>query len=83
MYDVETYPSAQESIQRLIRSGWTMCQLTYEGNSGYVVWEVSGSNGENQISILGASPEEAWHRAVEAAAACGMLKGWPRPSHGM
>jgi hypothetical protein len=29
------------------------------------------------------APAEAWHRAVEATAACGMLDGWPRPKGGL
>jgi hypothetical protein len=30
-------------------------------------------------TLPGRVSADAWHRAVEAAAACGMLSDWPRP----
>jgi hypothetical protein len=52
----------------------------FTGSSGRTIYQVDGSNGENRLKVDGATPAEAWHRAVEAAAACGMLSDWPRPS---
>ena len=48
-------------------------------SSGRTVNQVDGSNGENRIRVEGSTPAEAWHRAVLAAVACGMLADWPRP----
>jgi hypothetical protein len=75
-------PPIGDCIERLVRSGWTMRKIRFEANSGRMVWRVGGHNGENEITSEGATPAEAWHRAVEAASACGMLKGWPRPPDG-
>jgi hypothetical protein len=36
-------------------------------------WQVDGPNGENRLRVEGATPAEAWARAVEAAVAAGML----------
>ena len=33
------------------------------------------------MAVKGVTPAEAWHRADEAAAACGMLADWPRPTN--
>jgi len=41
--------------------------------------QVDGSNGENKLRVESSTPAEAWFRAVEAAAAVGMLADWPRP----
>jgi hypothetical protein len=43
---------------------------------------VDGSNGGNKLRVEGSTQAEAWHRAIEAAAACGILDGWPRPARG-
>ena len=83
MHEVETYPPAKESIRRLIRSGWIMYQVMHIGPSAEPVWLVYGSNGENKVRVETTSQSEGWHRAVEAAAACGMLSDWPRPSRGV
>jgi hypothetical protein len=32
------------------------------------VWQLNALNGENKLRVEGATPAEAWHRAVEAAA---------------
>jgi hypothetical protein len=66
------YPSPEESIDRLHRSGWHLGVSVFTDSSGRTVWQVDGSQGENRIQVQGASRGEAWHRAVEAAAA-GML----------
>jgi hypothetical protein len=75
------FPPAEESIDRLRRSGWSM------GESGSVVagcrvYVVDGRNGENRILAEGATAREVWWRACEQAAVCRMLRDWPRPSSG-
>jgi hypothetical protein len=51
-------------------------------------WNASGdsagtvSHGLDEIRAEGATAREAWDRAVEQAAACGMLQDWPRPTGG-
>jgi hypothetical protein len=76
------YPPAEESLERLQRSGWSMGVAIFVGPIGATGWRVDGSNGENQIRVVGTTLAEAWHCAVLAAAACGMLAEWPRPSSG-
>ena len=73
MPDHTDYPPAEDSLARLHRSGWSTGEAAFTGSSGWTVWQVDGSNGENKIRVEGSTPTEAWHRAVEAAAACGML----------
>jgi hypothetical protein len=79
MHDRADFPPTEESLARLHRSGWSTGEAVFTGASGRTVWQVDGSNGENRILAVAASQREAWHRAVEAAAACGMLADWPRP----
>jgi hypothetical protein len=79
MGDRQRFPSFEESGARLLRSGW---RLSHRGRpliGGGLVYVVDGRNGENRIHATGPTLFEAWHRAVEQAAACGMLRGWPRP----
>jgi hypothetical protein len=62
------YPSVDESFARLHRAGWSI------GETGsFVVWLVSGTNGENVIHVEGRSQAEAWYRATLQAEAVGML----------
>jgi hypothetical protein len=74
------YPPPEDSLAHLHRSGWSMGEAGFTGSSGRTVHQVDGANGENRIRVEGATPAEAWRRAVEAAAACGMLADWPRPA---
>jgi hypothetical protein len=67
--NVADSPTAEESRDRLHRAGWSVGDV---GTSGGSCW-VTGTNGENQIAAVGATPDEAWHRACEQAAAVGML----------
>ncbi len=57
-----------------------MGEAGFAGASGRTVSQVDGSNGENKIRVEGSTPAEAWFRAVEAAAECGMLRDRPRSS---
>jgi hypothetical protein len=70
----------EEALDRLIRSGWRLGHRGRHVTGVGVIYTVVGVNGENQICTTGMTLSEAWHRAVEQAAACGMLAGWPRPS---
>jgi hypothetical protein len=73
-------PPPEESLARLRRSGWSLGETAFFTEVGGVVYQVDGSNGENKILVRGATAREAWWRAIEAAAAVGMLVDWPRPS---
>jgi hypothetical protein len=79
----DRYPLAEESVQRLVRSGWAIHEAPITVPSGLTVHQAGGANGENRIVARGATLAEAWYRAVQAAASCGMLEGWPRPSRGV
>jgi hypothetical protein len=63
-----SYPSVDESLDRLRRAGWSI------GETGTATrWIVSGANGENLIQSEGRTQAEAWARACEQARAVGML----------
>jgi hypothetical protein len=79
MLDPDTFAPAEESLHRLHRSGWSCGEAGFTGSSGRTVWQVDALKGDQRIRVEGATAAEAWHRAVEAAAACGMFGGWPRP----
>jgi hypothetical protein len=66
-------PPPEKSLQRLHRSGWSMGEAGFTGASGCHVHQVDGSNGENKLLVRAGTAAEAWHRAVQAATACGML----------
>ena len=76
------HPPPGESLARLHRSGWKTRQVTIIRLSGDTIDRAEGANGENQICVDGVTAGEVWHRAVEAAVACGMIEDWPRPSDG-
>jgi len=80
MPDHTEYPPTEESLHRLRRSVWSTGEAGFTGSSGRTVWQVDSANGENRIRVEGATPAEAWWRACKAAAACGILDRWPRPS---
>jgi hypothetical protein len=67
-----TYPSVDESRDRLHRAGWSIGEMAY-GPDHALVWLVSGTNGENRIEAHGRSQSEAWYRATLQAAGVGML----------
>jgi hypothetical protein len=73
------FSPTEESISRLRRSGWIVRESRWTDWDGQTVHQVNGHNGENKILVIGPTPSEAWWRACEAAAAVGMLEGWPRP----
>jgi hypothetical protein len=47
---VTTYPSPDESLDRLHRSGWSVGEVAFGSK-----WHVSGYNGENVIRARGRS----------------------------
>jgi hypothetical protein len=63
-----TYPSVDESFDRLHRAGWSIGETT-----STTVWIVTGTNGENRIHAEGGSQAAAWHLATLQAEAVGML----------
>jgi hypothetical protein len=67
------YDSSDDPLALLHRSGWSIGDTAFHGSDG-LVWVVTGSNGENLIRAEGVTRAEAWHRAVEQAAAVGMLR---------
>jgi hypothetical protein len=69
---VPTYPSVDESRDRLHRAGWSVGEAAI-GPAHALVWLVSGSNGENLLNVGGASQAEAWWRACVQAREVGML----------
>jgi hypothetical protein len=77
MYDTDEFlfgfPAPEESMTRLRRSGWSAGRAAFTDSHGRVVWQVDARKGETQIKVEGESQSEVWWRAVEAAAACGML----------
>jgi hypothetical protein len=73
------YPPAEESLECLHRSGWYCGEAGFTYPDGRYIHLVDGWNGEKKFRVEGATPAEAWYRAVEAAAAAGMLVDWPRP----
>lgn len=75
MVNNRSLPSFEESWRKLRCSGWRLGHRGRPVGGGGFVYEVKGRNGENQIHATGATLTEAWHRAVEQAAACGMLTG--------
>ena len=80
MRNRRSLPSFEESYERLSVSEWRLSHRGLPLIGGGLEYVVYGRNGENQIHATGATLFEAWHRAVEQAAACGMLAGWPRPA---
>jgi hypothetical protein len=72
------HPPGQDYFHRLDHSGWSCGEAGFTGRSGRTVWQVDGSNGDNKLRVEGATPAEAWHPAIETAAACGMLRERPK-----
>ena len=67
-----TYPTVDESLDRLRRAGWSVGDTAF-GSENALVWYVCGSNGENRIESRGISWAEAYWRACCQAREVGML----------
>jgi hypothetical protein len=70
---VDSYPSPDECFARLHRAGWSVGEASFLTPAGEV-WQVSGSNGENQLRARGTTQAEAWRSACDQAEALGMLR---------
>lgn len=66
------YPTADESLDRLRRAGWSVGH--YGTATGSIV---SGSNGDSLLDAEGGTCPEAWWRTCEQAEAAGMLAAPP------
>ena len=66
------FPSAEESLTRLHRAGWSVVCTAFTGAVGRV-WIVSGYNGENQVLTAASDRDEAWWQACLQARSVGML----------
>ena len=69
----DTYPSVDESRDRLHRAGWSLGEVCF-GSS----WQIDGGNGENRILATGASQAEAWWRACIQAQGTGHAGAGPQ-----
>jgi hypothetical protein len=67
-----TYPTVDESLDRLRRAGWSIGDAAF-GPDYALVWLVSGNNGENAVASTGSSRAEAYWRACVQAREVGML----------
>ncbi len=71
------------ALDRLHAGGWSVGDTAFfDVEDCGPVWVVTGSNGETIIRAEGATRPEAWRRALDQAAAVGMLPGRPRPARG-
>jgi hypothetical protein len=69
-------------IEQLEQAGWSIGDVALRGASGGLVWIVLGRCGSDLLMVSGATRPEAWWRALDRAAAVGMLPGRPRPARG-
>jgi hypothetical protein len=54
-----SYPTADESRDRLHRAGWSLGEIAF-GPLAAEVWQVDGQNGENRLLARGRTQSEAW-----------------------
>lgn len=66
------FPSAEDSLTRLHRAGWSVTCTEFRNATG-PVWIVSGYNGENQVLTAAPARDEAWWMACVQAQSVGML----------
>jgi hypothetical protein len=63
-----TYPSVDESRERLRRAGWSVGEAAFGP-----LWHVNGTNGANLIDASAATQAGAWWAACVQAREVGML----------
>ena len=63
-----SYPSVDESRDRLRRAGWSLGEARFGA-----FWQVDGTSGENRLLATGATQAEAWWRACLLARELGLL----------
>jgi hypothetical protein len=66
------YLPAEKSLGCLHRAGLSRREAGFTGPTGRYTHQVDATNGDQRIVGRGATPAEAWYRAVEAVQACGM-----------
>jgi hypothetical protein len=72
-----------DALDWLHAGGWSVGDTAFfDIENSDQVWVVTGSNGENMIWAESATCAEAWQRALDQAAACGLLPGQARPARG-
>jgi hypothetical protein len=64
--------TVHEYAARLHAAGWSVGETCFRTNCG-PVWQVDGTNGENQLPARAPTRTAAWRQAVKQAAATGML----------
>jgi hypothetical protein len=69
-------------IEQLHRAGWSIGDVALRGEGGGLVWIVLGRCGSDLLMVSSATRPEAWRRALDQAAAVGVLRGRPRPACG-
>ena len=67
-------------VEQLQQAGWSIGDVALRGEGGGLVWIVLGRRGSDLLMVSGATCREAWRRALDQAAAVGMLPGRPRPA---
>ena len=65
-----TYPTSDESRERLKAAGWSVGHVRC-GSGPALVWQASGTNGENLLVVYGVTLAEAYWRACEQARTLG------------
>jgi hypothetical protein len=69
-------------VEQLEQAGWSIGDVAVRGAGGGLVWIVLGRRGSALLMVSGATRPEGWRRALDQAAAVGMLPGRPRPARG-
>jgi hypothetical protein len=72
------YPPSDDSHARLKAAGWSVGYVGV-GSHRSLVWQVTGTNGENRVEGHGRTLNEAYWRACQQAEAVGMLGRARRP----
>ncbi|MGE5756304.1 MAG: hypothetical protein ACM35G_11435 [Planctomycetaceae bacterium] len=82
---VESSPAEDQGnvaalVEPLEQAGWSIGDVALRGEGGGLIWIVLGRCGSDLLMVSGATRLEAWRRALDQAAAFGMLPGRPRPA---
>jgi hypothetical protein len=67
-------------VEPLQQAGWSIGDVALRGEGGGLIWIVLGRCGADLLMVSGPTRAEAWRRALDQAAAVGMLPGRPRPA---
>src|SRR5512142_477028 len=69
-------------VEQLQQAGWSIGDVGLRGEDGGLVWIVLGRCGSALLMVSGATRPEGWRRALDQAAAVGMLPGRPARGEG-